>query len=192
MQDNLHKEFKPTSWSIDNKVSIYVVTVIIALAGILTYISLPKEQFPEVVFPQFYISTMYYGTAPEDMETLVTKPIEKQLGGISGVKEIKSTSLQDYSVITIEFNTDVNMETARQEVREKVDDAKPDLPTDLSQNGQEPRIIKIDVDKMPAIAQAYQISGVPTLILFRKGRPVWRQSGVASKKQLVDLIKHHV
>lgn len=149
MKDNLTKEFKPTSWSIDNKVSIYVITIIIALAGILTYNSLPKEQFPEVVFPQFYISTMYYGTAPEDMETLVTKPIEKQLGGISGVKEIKSTSLQDYSVITIEFNTDVNMETARQEVREKVDDAKPDLPTDLSQNGQEPRIIKIDVSQIP-------------------------------------------
>ncbi len=72
------------------------------------------------------------------METLVTKPIEKQLGGISGVKGDQKHLLQDYSVITIEFNTDVNMETARQEVREKVDDAKPDLPTDLSQNGQEP------------------------------------------------------
>lgn len=150
MQDNLTKEFKPTSWSIDNKVSIYVVTFIIALAGIMAYQSLPKEQFPEVVFPQFYINTIYPGTAPEDMETLVTKPIEKQLGGISGVKKIKSTSLQDYSIITIEFNTDVNMETARQEVREKVDDAKPDLPTDLSASGgREPQIIKIDVSQIP-------------------------------------------
>jgi len=149
MQDNLNKEFKPTSWAIDNKVSIYVATIIIALAGILSYMSLPKEQFPEVVFPQFYINTVYNGTAPEDMETLVTKPIEKQLGGISGVKEIKSTSLQDFSIITIEFNTDVDIETARQEVREKVDDARPDLPTDLAQNGQEPQIIKIDVSQIP-------------------------------------------
>lgn len=149
MQDNLNKEFKPTSWAIDNKVSIYVATIIIALAGILAYQSLPKEQFPEVVFPQFYINTIYLGTSPEDMETLVTKPIEKQLGGISGVKEIKSTSLQDYSIITIEFNTDVDMETARQEVREKVDDARPDLPSDLAQNGQEPQIIKIDVSQIP-------------------------------------------
>ncbi|SEL08447.1 Multidrug efflux pump subunit AcrB [Chitinophaga rupis] len=149
MQDNLNKEFKPTSWSIDNKVSIYVATIIIAFAGILSYISLPKEQFPEVVFPQFYINTLYPGTAPEDMETLVTKPIEKQLGGISGVKEIKSTSLQDYSIITIEFNTDVDIETARQEVREKVDEAKADLPSDLTVNGKEPQIIKIDVSQIP-------------------------------------------
>lgn len=146
MQDNLNKEFKPTSWSIDNKVSIYVATIILALAGIMSYQSLPKEQFPEVVFPQFYISTIYSGTSPEDMETLVTKPIEKQLGGISGVKSIKSTSMQDYSAITIEFDASENMETARQEVREKVDDAKKDLPNDLTQ---EPQIIKIDVSQIP-------------------------------------------
>lgn len=146
MQDNLNKEFKPTSWSIDNKVSIYVATIILAIAGIMSYQSLPKEQFPEVVFPQFYISTIYAGTSPEDMETLVTKPIEKQLGGISGVKSIKSTSMQDYSAITIEFDASENMETARQEVREKVDDAKKDLPNNLDQ---EPQIIKIDVSQIP-------------------------------------------
>jgi thioredoxin 1 len=68
----------------------------------------------------------------------------------------------------------------------------PVLKEVKSEIGDSARIIKIDVDKMPAIAQAYQISGVPTLILFRNGRPVWQQSGVASKKQLVDLIKQHV
>lgn len=146
MQDNLNKEFKPTSWAIDNKVSVYVATIIIAIAGILSYQSLPKEQYPEVVFPQFYISTINDGTSPEDMETLVTKPIEKQLGGISGVKSIKSTSMQDYSAITIEFEANENMETARQEVREKVDDAKKDLPNNLTQ---EPQIIKIDVSQIP-------------------------------------------
>lgn len=149
MQDNLNKEFKPTSWAIDNKVSIYVATIILAIAGIMAYNSLPKEQFPEVVFPQFYVSTQYYGTSPEDMETLVTKPIEKQLGGISGVKSIKSTSMQDYSAITIEFNAGEDMERARQEVRQKVDDAKPDLPTNLSTDGKEPQITKVDVSQIP-------------------------------------------
>ncbi|MET6998647.1 efflux RND transporter permease subunit [Chitinophaga defluvii] len=148
MQDNLNKEFKPTSWAIDNKVSIYVATIIIALAGILSYNSLPKEQFPEVVFPQFYISTVYFGTSPEDMETLVTKPIEKELGGISGVKKIKSTSMQDYSAISIEFEAGEDMDRARQEVREKVDQAKKDLPV-TSQEFQEPQIIKIDVSQIP-------------------------------------------
>ncbi len=54
------------------------------------------------------------------------------------------------------------------------------------------RILKIDVDKSPAIARQYQVSGVPTLILFKNGQPIWRQSGVASRKQLVDVIKQHV
>jgi multidrug efflux pump len=146
MKDNINKEFKPTSWAIDNKVSIYVATIILAFAGIMSYQSLPKEQFPEVVFPQFYISTVNDGTSPEDMETLVTKPIEKQLGGISGVKSIKSTSMQDYSAIIIEFNASEDMDAARQEVRQKVDDAKKDLPNNLTQ---EPQIIKIDVSQIP-------------------------------------------
>jgi len=63
------KEFKLTSWSIDNKTSIYVLTVIITLAGLMAYINLPKEQFPEIVFPQMYVSTIYPGTSPTDMET---------------------------------------------------------------------------------------------------------------------------
>ncbi|NIG52034.1 efflux RND transporter permease subunit [Chitinophaga sp. Cy-1792] len=146
MKDNLIKEFKPTSWAIDNKVSIYVATLFIALAGILSYINLPKEQFPEVVFPQFIITTVNAGTSPEDIETLITKPIEKQLNGISGVKKIKSTSMQDFSMINIEFNANEDIESARQQVREKVDDAKKDLPKALTQ---EPQITKIDVSQIP-------------------------------------------
>ena len=65
---DIEKEFKPTSWSIDNKIVIYVATAIICLAGISTYNSLPKENFPEVVFPQIYVATVYPGAAPEDME----------------------------------------------------------------------------------------------------------------------------
>lgn len=143
---DLEKEFKPTSWSIDNKVSIYVATIIVAIAGILSYQALPKEQFPEVVFPQFYISTQYDGTSPEDMETLITKPIEKKLKSISGVKKISSSSVQDYSAINIEFDADEDIEAARQEVREKVDEAKGELPTDLEDD---PQIIKIDVSQIP-------------------------------------------
>lgn len=143
---DLEKEFKPTSWSIDNKVSIYVATIIVAIAGILSYQALPKEQFPEVVFPQFYISTQYDGTSPEDMETLITKPIEKKLKSISGVKKISSSSVQDYSAINIEFDADEDIEAARQEVREKVDEAKNELPTDLEDD---PQIIKIDVSQIP-------------------------------------------
>lgn len=143
---DVEKNFILTSWAIDNKVSIYVATIIIAIAGIFTYQALPKEQFPEVVFPQFYISTQYDGTSPEDMETLITKPIEKKLKSISGVKKISSSSVQDYSAINIEFDADQDIEAARQEVREKVDEAKSELPSDLEDD---PQIIKIDVSQIP-------------------------------------------
>ncbi|RAJ85882.1 multidrug efflux pump subunit AcrB [Chitinophaga dinghuensis] len=146
MKDNLNKEFKPTSWAIDNKVSIYLATLFLTIAGILAYNARPKEQFPEVIFPQFIISTVNMGTSPEDVETLITKPIEKQLNGIAGVKKIKSTSMQDYSIINIEFNTNVDIESARQQVREKVDDAKRDLPQNLTQD---PSITKVDVSQIP-------------------------------------------
>jgi len=76
MQD-VEKEFKPTSWAIDNKVSIYVATIIICIAGIITYFQLPKENFPEVVFPQIIVATVYEGAAPSDVENLITKHIEK-------------------------------------------------------------------------------------------------------------------
>src|SRR5690242_5668754 len=103
MQDT-NKEFKPTSWAIDNKVSIYVATIIICLAGIMTYNSLPKENFPEVVFPQIYVSTGYPG-APEDIENLISKQIEKHVKSIAGVKKVTSNSLQNFSNVIIEFQT---------------------------------------------------------------------------------------
>ena len=121
------KEFKVSSWSIDNKTSIYVVTILITLAGLLTYMSLPKEQFPEVVFPQFYVSTVYPGTSPANMENVVSKHIEKQLKSITGVKKVTSNSVQDFSSVLVEFNTDVNLSEAKQKVKDAVDKAKNDL-----------------------------------------------------------------
>lgn len=76
---NKFKEFKLTSWSIDNKTAIYVLTVFITLAGIYSYITIPKEKFPDIVIPTIYVSTIYPGSSPVDIENLVTKPIEKQI-----------------------------------------------------------------------------------------------------------------
>src|SRR5687767_4036475 len=104
MQDQ-GKEFKPTSWAIDNKVSIYVATVIICLLGIVTYNNLPKENFPEVVFPQIYVATPYAGS-PTDIENLISKQIEKQVKSIAGVKKITSNSIQNFSNVIVDFETD--------------------------------------------------------------------------------------
>lgn len=125
---DLEKEFKPSSWSIDNKTSIYILTIIITLAGLFSYIGLPKEQFPEVKFPSILITTIYPGTSPKDMEQLVTKPLEKQLKTITGVKKIKSNSVQDFAIVNVEFNTDQNVDLALQRVKDAVDKAKKICP----------------------------------------------------------------
>ena len=83
---NPFKEFKPTSWSIDNKTSIYILTFFLSIAGVLSYIKLPKEQFPDIVIPTIYVQTIYPGSSPKDIENLITKPIEKKIKSISGVK----------------------------------------------------------------------------------------------------------
>lgn len=138
--------FKPTNWAINNRVSIFVLSFILVAIGLLAYIDLPKEKFPEIVIPTIYIQTIYQGTSPDDIETLVTRPIEQQLKSISGVKKIVSQSVQNFSAITVEFNTDVDPAIAKQRVADKVDMAKKDLPNDLDQD---PIVQEIDFSEMP-------------------------------------------
>ncbi len=145
MQDS-EKEFKPTSWAIDNKVSIYVATIFISLAGIFTYMNLPKENFPEVVFPQIFVATVYPGASPTDIENLITKEIEKEVKSISGVKKIKSSSVQSFSNVIIEFETDIDVDEAKVEVKDAVDRAKQNLPSDLKDD---PQVIEIDISEQP-------------------------------------------
>ncbi|MDE3212177.1 MAG: efflux RND transporter permease subunit, partial [Bacteroidota bacterium] len=142
------KEFKPTSWSINNKTSIYLVILFVSIVGIVQFITLPKEQYPDIVIPTIYVSTTYVGNSPKDIENLVTRPIEKQLKGITGAKinKITSTSIQDYSAIVVEFSTDVKTEVALQKVKDAVDKAKIDLPTDLTT---EPDVQEVSFSELP-------------------------------------------
>ncbi|GAB4449465.1 MAG: efflux RND transporter permease subunit [Bacteroidia bacterium] len=128
------KEFKLSSWAIDNRIAIYMFTIFITIAGILTYISLPKESFPDIVLPKYIITTVYGGNSPENIENTITKPLEKKLKSIPGIKKITSTSLQDVSLIIVEFNSDIKPDKARQDVNDKVDEAKSDLPADLTKD----------------------------------------------------------
>lgn len=143
----LNKEFFATSWAIDNKLSVYVLIFIIGLFGILNYFTIPKEQFPEIVIPMININTIYPGTSPSDMENLVTRPLEKNLKSISGVKKITSRSVQDFSAIIVEFNTGIEIRDAKQKVKDAVDKTKKDLPTDPSFI--EPSVMEIDLSEIP-------------------------------------------
>ncbi|MFD2162840.1 efflux RND transporter permease subunit [Paradesertivirga mongoliensis] len=126
---DVNKEFGPSSWAIDNKTAIYVLVAILTLMGYSAYQNLPKENFPEVIIPKIFVTTVYPGTSPANIENLVTKQIEKQLKSTKGLKKITSNSYQDFSIITAEFNTDVEISEAKQLVKDAVD--KADLPTDL-------------------------------------------------------------
>ncbi len=145
---DIEKEFKPSSWAIDNKISIFVLTIIITLVGLAAYNSIPKESFPEIKIPKIFVSTVYPGTSPANMENLVTKPIEKKVKSIEGVKKITSNSYQNYSIITVEFNTDVKIDLAKQKVKDEIDKAKADLPKDLPQ---EPSVQDVDLSQIPIL-----------------------------------------
>ena len=142
------KEFKPTSWSITNKTSIYLMMLFVSLAGIYQFLTLPKEQFPDIVIPTIYVQTIYVGNSPKDIENLVTRPIEKQIKGITGakIKKFTSTSQQDYSAIIVEFDTKVKTEIALQKVKDAIDKAKQDLPTDLTQA---PTALEVNLSDQP-------------------------------------------
>jgi len=159
------KEFKPTSWSITNKTSIYLVMLFISLGGIYQFLTLPKEQFPEIVIPTMFVQTVYVGNSPKDIENLVTRPIEKQIKSISGVKINKFTSVsqQDFSAITVEFSTDVKPDVALQKVKDAVDKAKTDLPNDLTQ---QPRVIEINFSEQPIMY--VNLSGSYSLVQLKK------------------------
>lgn len=143
-----YKEFKPSSWAINNRTAIYILTIIITLAGLMMYNALPKEQFPEIKMPQIIVQTFYPGTSPENMENIVTKPIEKQVKGLSGVKKVTSNSFQDFSVVIVEFNTDVEVEKAKRDVKDAVDKARTDLPQNLPN---EPEVNDIDLSEFPIL-----------------------------------------
>ncbi|RZL14885.1 MAG: efflux RND transporter permease subunit, partial [Pedobacter sp.] len=143
---DVNKEFKPSSWAIDNKTAIYVLTAIISLMGYFGYQNLPKENFPEVIIPKIFIQTIYPGTSPANMENLVTKQIEKQLKSTNGLKKITSNSYQDFSIITAEFNTGIDIPVAKQRVKDAVDKAKTDLPSDLPND---PNVMDINLADLP-------------------------------------------
>lgn len=145
---NQHREFSLSTIAVDNRTSIFILTIMIMVFGIFSYQSTPKEQFPEVDWPTVYINTPYFGNSAEDIENLVTRPIEKELQSVDGIKDIKSTSIQDFSVITAEFESGMDIDEVVRKVKDAVDIAKSELPTDLDQ---EPTVLDINLSEIPIV-----------------------------------------
>ena len=125
------KEFGISSWAIDNKMTIYLMIFLILITGISAYYSMPRESFPEVKETKIYISSVFPGNTSEDMEKLITDPLEEELQNLSGITKITSTSQEDYSIIIVEFEEDFSIPEAKSKVKDKVDlkKAGADWPT---------------------------------------------------------------
>jgi multidrug efflux pump len=134
-----------TDIAIKNRTTVAVLGLIIILTGGYSYISLPREAAPDIPIPYILVTTTYEGVSPEDMESSVTMKIEKELNGIRGVEEITSSSAEGMSLISVEFEPDVPSEVALQRVRDRVDLAKGDLPTDAD----DPVIKEINFAELP-------------------------------------------
>src|SRR6056297_742188 len=142
------KEFKISSLSIDNRTTVYLLTVLVTIIGVYSYLILPKESFPEVEIPIFNVVTIYAGASPADIENVITRPIEQELKGIDGIDQITSVSKQATSIITVEFQTNKNKLVAQQEVNDAVDNARADLPAQLTQ---EPQVNDFNIADQPIL-----------------------------------------
>ncbi len=146
--DKGFREFRPATIALKNKNTIFLLTFLIAVFGIFSYRSLPKELFPEVEIPTVLVQTMYPGNPPADMENLITRPLENEIHPITGIRELRSTSSQDNSDIFVEFETGIDIQEALQDVKDAVDRAQGDLPGDLPSD---PMVIDIDFSEFPII-----------------------------------------
>lgn len=142
------KEFKISSLAINNSTTVYLLTVLITLIGVFSYVTLPKESFPEVEIPIFSVVTIYAGASPADIENVITRPIEQELKGIDGIDKISSVSKQATSIITVEFLTSKDKLVAQQEVNDAVDKARSELPAQLTK---EPQVNDFNLDDQPIL-----------------------------------------
>ena len=142
------RTFGITELSVANSTSVFLLTLMILLFGLLAYQAIPKEQFPEVSLPTVFVNTPYPGNAAEDIENLVTRPIERELQSVTGIKDITSSSVQDFSVVIAEFNSGEDIDEAVRRVKDAVDKAASELPTDLPT---EPLVEDVNFAEIPIV-----------------------------------------
>ena len=145
---NKLKEFGLTSLAIDNATSVFLVSFMILLFGLQSYQKMPKQQYPDASMPTIFVNTPYFGNSAEEIENLISRPIEKELEGVEGIKSVNSTSIQDFSVIVAEFEASLEMSEVLRKTKDAVDKAKSELPTDLKQD---PEILEINFSEIPIV-----------------------------------------
>jgi multidrug efflux pump subunit AcrB len=144
-----NKEFGISSWAVDNRVTVYILTLLIVITGVIAYVTMPREDFPEIIENKVYISSVFPGNSAEDVEKLIIKPLEKEVKNISGVEKITSNSFQDYGMIIVEFADNVTIEDAKTKIKDKVDVIKADTDWPNLDNGSkvEPSVFELNISE---------------------------------------------
>ncbi|GAL66070.1 RND multidrug efflux transporter [Jejuia pallidilutea] len=150
---NVDKEFGLSSWAINNKTTMYVLIAVFFYIGVTAFFSMPRENFPEVNETKIYVSSVFPGNTAEDIEKLITDPLEDKLKSISNVVEITSTSQEDYSMVIVEFDENITVEQAKQKVKDEVDTetSSEDWPT-FNEAKVEPDVFDLSLsEEMPIL-----------------------------------------
>ena len=144
-----NKEFGISSWAIENRVTVYILTLLIVITGVIAYVTMPREDFPEIIENKVYISSVFPGNSAEDVEKLIIKPLEKEIKNISGVNKITSSSFQDYGMIIVEFDDKVSILDAKTKIKDKVDIVKADTDWPNLDNGSkvEPSVFELNISE---------------------------------------------
>ncbi|MFD1094337.1 efflux RND transporter permease subunit [Salegentibacter chungangensis] len=147
--NKIDKEFKLSSWAIDNKMTVYVIIAIIMVGGLFSYYNMPREAFPEIIETKIYVSSVNPGNSAEDVEKFITEPLEEEFNDIGGINQITSTTLQDYSLVIIEFEEDISVDAAKQKVKDKVDLVKSETTWPTLDNGAkvEPNVFDLNISE---------------------------------------------
>lgn len=143
------RQFRLTTLALRNRNTVILITLLLAVFGVVAYTSMSLEMFPEINIPNVFVKTIYPGNPPVDMENLITRPLEKEIQGITGIKEMSSVSTQDNSDIFIEFNSNVDIQEALQDVKDSVDKARSELPSDLLLD---PVVMDFDFNEFPILS----------------------------------------
>lgn len=157
------REFKLTTLALKNKNTVFLLTFALAAFGLFSYVQLPKELQPDISVPWILVTTVYPGNAPVDIENLISRPLEKEIETIKGIKKMTSTSAQDYSLVFIEFNTNIEISEALSDVKDAVDKAKNELPNDLEED---PLVDDIEMSEFPIVN--INLSGDYSLVELKK------------------------
>ncbi|WP_417910649.1 efflux RND transporter permease subunit [Candidatus Electronema sp. PJ] len=152
-----------SDFAVENRITVLVLSALILIIGTYSYLTLPREAEPDVSIPYVFISTTYRGVAPGDVETAITIKIENKLKGLNGVKSLKSVSVEGQSQIVVEFTTGIDIDDALRKVKDKVDEAKGELPSDLEDD---PSVFEVNLSEMPILV--FSLSGTCGLTCLKE------------------------